>query len=1037
MSESESASGGTAAPEEGQTVLLRHKIWEVMAVSSIGRAKEETLHKVGLECIGDDSLGREIDVIWEREIAPIVFERISLPTLDGIDSPELFNAFLNALKWSASSLAEGSALHAPFRSGVQIEDFQHEPLLKAQEMPRVRLLIADDVGLGKTIEAGLIVQDLIHSHRASSILIVCPAHLRTKWVDEMADKFGLEFRIIDGDTVKEMRREFGPMINPWASFPRLVTSIDYMKTERPLARFEELALRRKEESTARRSWDLLILDEAHNAAPAGRKRYIRDSDRTKLLRTIADHFEHRLFLTATPHNGYRPSFTGLLELLDELRFSRGADLDQEQLEAVRVRRLKEHIRKPDGSPFFVPRVVLPRSEEHDPELYVDLQDDERELFDLLDRYRESRQANVTRRSERALQFTLTILKKRALSSPLAIRESLIVHASTVGADEDVDVGETLFRTLEQKDEEDWSDDDERDQARDEATEAASRLCERLSDEESSWLTRMSEIARAYADEDGYRPDSKAQALIRWIETNLKEGDGWGDERLMIFTEYRHTLEYLRGVLDEAGMGDRVLEIYGGLPASSSDSVMGREEVNAIFQTPPDRHPARILIATDAASEGADFQLYCRYLFHYDIPWNPVRLEQRNGRVDRYGQEREVRIHHLVLKGQQDSEFLSKIVEKIETIRTDLGSVSKLISDSIRAKALGEKVDLKKIDEDERRAVARGELDTDSYGSEEAKKMSALIEKARAELGIDDEALLDFLQRALELEGLENAIQVNDDGSFLVLEVPRSWTECKRFVSGEDRERPLTLDRRRALREHDLDIIHLNHPLIQRALRAFRAQMWSAATLGLEGLKRASVEISAELDRPVLVAWGRLLLLGSERNRLHEGLVRIGARVGDDGLEEITEDEIQSLIKGELTPFTGDIRSLEQKIGAHHDVLEELLEKAGAARCGALEGALKERGEQAARHARALATEQMKALRKAIKDWEREKADPQLALNLEEDKQLETDVALLKAKLASLEEDREVESRRLKHLYRVADQRVYPVAFQVLLPEGLA
>ena len=281
-------------------------------------------------------------------------------------------------------------------------------------------------------------------------------------------------------------------------------------------------------------------------------------------------------------------------------------------------------------------------------------------------------------------------------------------------------------------------------------------------------------------------------------------------------------------------------------------------------------------------------------------------------------------------------------------------------------------------------------------------------------------------------------QVNDDGSFLVLEVPRTWTECKRFVSGEDRERPLTLDRRRAFREHDLEIIHLNHPLIQRALRAFRAQMWSAATLGLEGLRRATVEISAGLDRPVLVAWGRLLLLGPERNRLHEGLVRIGARLGDDGLEEIAADELRSLMEGERTPFASDPRSLEQRIGAHHSALEELLKTAGAARCGALEGALKERGEQAARHARALATEQMAALRKAIRDWEREKADPQLALDLdlEEDKQRETDVALLRAKLASLEEDREVESRRLRRLYRVADQRVYPVAFQVLLPEGM-
>lgn len=115
-------------------------------------------------------------------------------------------------------------------------------------MSRVRLLLADDVGLGKTIEAGLVIQELIHSHRANSVLIICPAHLKIKWVDEMADKFGLEFKIIDRDSVLKMRKEYGPSINPWASFPRLVTSIDYLKTEHPRRLFNEFTQRRLEES---------------------------------------------------------------------------------------------------------------------------------------------------------------------------------------------------------------------------------------------------------------------------------------------------------------------------------------------------------------------------------------------------------------------------------------------------------------------------------------------------------------------------------------------------------------------------------------------------------------------------------------------------------------------------------------------------------------------------------------------------------------------------------------------------------------------
>ena len=259
---------------------LRHKVWLVKGVSKSGPTGGQ-VHRVKLECLSDDGLGRPLDVIWEREVAPTVLELSTLPITRGLDSPTRFQAFLDAMRWSSSSLAEGTAIQAPFRGGVEIEDYQLVPVTRAASMPRVNLLIADDVGLGKTIEAGLIVQELIHTHRASKILVLCPAHLKSKWVDEMRDKFGLEFRIIDRDSVTRLRREFGPTINPWASFPRLVTSIDFLKAEQPRRLFEELFDKRLREKGLK-PWDLLILDEAHNVAPAGRKQYVRDSDRTTL-----------------------------------------------------------------------------------------------------------------------------------------------------------------------------------------------------------------------------------------------------------------------------------------------------------------------------------------------------------------------------------------------------------------------------------------------------------------------------------------------------------------------------------------------------------------------------------------------------------------------------------------------------------------------------------------------------------------------------------------------------------------------------------
>ena len=147
-------------------------------------------------------------------------------------------------------------------------------------MPRVSLLIADDVGLGKTIEAGLVAQELLLRYRARRILIVTPADLQLQWRDEMRDKFGLEFRIVDRELVRQLRRARGIHVNPWTHFPRLITSIDYLKTETPLRRFRE-TLPGPDEPRYPRRYDLLIVDEAHNAAPSGRGRYATDSQRTR------------------------------------------------------------------------------------------------------------------------------------------------------------------------------------------------------------------------------------------------------------------------------------------------------------------------------------------------------------------------------------------------------------------------------------------------------------------------------------------------------------------------------------------------------------------------------------------------------------------------------------------------------------------------------------------------------------------------------------------------------------------------------------
>ncbi len=305
-------------PEQGQLVQVRSRPWVVTEVkpsclpsSAMELPVTSPQNLLTLSSVEDDGLGEELQVVWEIEPGAKIIERVALPEPTGFDSPDKLDAFLDAVRWGASSSADIKNIQSPFRSGIEIEDYQLDPVVRAIQMPRVNLLIADDVGLGKTIEAGMVGLELILRHRARRILVVCPSSLQIQWRDQMRDKFGLDFRIVDSSLMRELRRKRGIHANPWSHFPRLITSIDFLKRERPMRLFRE-TLPAPGEPIYPRKYDLLIVDEAHNCAPSGVGRYSADSLRTLTLRQLSPHFEHKLFLTATPHNGYRESFSALL-----------------------------------------------------------------------------------------------------------------------------------------------------------------------------------------------------------------------------------------------------------------------------------------------------------------------------------------------------------------------------------------------------------------------------------------------------------------------------------------------------------------------------------------------------------------------------------------------------------------------------------------------------------------------------------------------------------------------------------------------------
>jgi SNF2 family DNA or RNA helicase len=457
-----------------------------------------------------------------------------------------------------------------------------------------------------------------------------------------------------------------------------------------------------------RKFDILVVDEAHNVAPAMAAKYVLESLRTRLIRTLAPHFSHKLFLTATPHNGYSESFTSLLELLDDQRFARTIMPDEKKLRQIMVRRLKSDILDADGNPVFPKRTLKI--------LEIDYTEEELRVYDLLTEYTKSRSKTVKGTPfEYGSEFIHILLKKRLFSSPMAFAATLEKHKESLLSGkkkrESTIIDDRILRNAILKAEEDFSDDEMAEEAQNEAIEAVGCLAPQLTPEQKEMLNGL----LSWAEKAKNRSDSKAEAVLVWLEEHLKTNGIWNKKRVIIFTEYRATHTWLQQILASHGYGgERLMYLHGGMTAEE------RETVKAAFQAGPDISPVCILLATDAASEGIDLQNHCNYLIHIEIPWNPNVLEQRNGRIDRHGQkEKEVFIWHPVSKEIMstsvsevsqnmviDYRYLWRTVQKINSIREDLGSTGDVIAKQIEETMLGQRKGQEPTLSEERTASAK-------------------------------------------------------------------------------------------------------------------------------------------------------------------------------------------------------------------------------------------------------------------------------------------------------------------------------------------
>ncbi len=1001
-------------------------------------------------------------MIWEIEPGAMAIEKTPLPRPVGFDAPARLDTFLHAVRWGAASSADVKAIQAPFRSGIDLEDYQLDPVARAIQMPRVNLLIADDVGLGKTIEAGLVAQELVIRHRARRILIVCPASLQVQWHDQMRDKFGLDFRIVDSELMKTLRRERGLHVNPWTHFPRLITSIDFLKRERPMRLFSEILPAEGEPAYPRR-FDLLILDEAHNVAPSGRGKYATDSLRTLALRRLVPHFEHKLFLSATPHNGYRESFTALLELLDNQRFARGVEADHEQLNSVMVRRLKSELPKRwDGSSRFPERQIKALEVAYTPQ--------EREVHQLLQQYSQLRIEQAGDETERyATEFVAKLLKKRLFSSPEAFYLTLAQHEHALTqAKRHTSVtrrpGLGILRSRVEQLEEESDDDATLEEATNVALEAATPLFREPNAQELALLARM----RTWADGVRHQADSKAQRLIDWLSATLKPGGKWANERVIIFTEYRATQNWLYSLLAREGFAakgpdgePRLLMLYGGMDTRE------REAIKAAFQANPADASVRILLATDAASEGIDLQNYCSRLIHYEIPWNPNRLEQRNGRIDRHGQRAPVvKIYHFVGSGylaargedrplnrlEADLEFLMQAVEKIERIREDLGNVGPVIAEQVEEAMLGRRrtLDTRRAEENapSRRLHAFERKQRDRL-AERIARLYQQLQEGRRELGMTPANIQAVVETALELArqpGLQQRILHDPHGAyppiavFDVSELSGSWARCTNGLEHPHthQKRPIVFDHALAQGRDDVVLAHLNHPLVAMSLRLLRAEIWTSDEQRKLYRVTARTVPDYMLDTPAVIAHARLLILGGDQQRLHEELIAAGGYLREGRFVRMNEGQLREALSAAQDRAVSEAMQhrLAEQWERHRDALALALEARMRERAASLQKTLADRAAQEQHDIRFILTELKENILKELRQPE----VVQLTLagfSSEERQQFDRDLSLLERRVEQIDGEIAQEVARIEQRFASPQPRLFPAAVTYLVPERLA
>jgi superfamily II DNA or RNA helicase len=588
-----------AFPAPGSMIKVRSSTWKVT-----GHERRADGHIVSCRGLAGVVKGKSAKFVLELEQDYTVLDPAEVNLVpdssSGLMDTKLF------LEAAFRSTPTTTPLPLTFgRAAIDDLPFQHVPVRMALAQDRVRLLIADDVGLGKTLEAGLITSELILRGRASRILVVTTRSMLRQFQKEFWTRFSIPLSRLDSITIRRMRNQIPAHYNVFDQFDRSIVSIDTLKQDSQIRAAIEQS-----------SWDLIIIDEAHNAAKRLRTGGVQ-SLRSRLAKLLSRKADSLLLLTATPHDGSQESFASLIEMLDPTRVPNPAELHRDDIEDLVVRRFR-------SSPEVMEAIgkIVPRRELH--RRGFPLSEKEEKAYGMIADLRLDLDEEGSR--GRAIDLFRTTLAKAIFSSPAACLETVTGRISRI----------------------------------EKGTASGTKA-------DQQKLAALADVLASIAPGDFRKYQELLQLLrdVRWTGKDRRD-------RLVIFSERIRTVAWLEDRL-KADLGlteEMISRIDGG-------SVEAEEKTLRLLEAfGQEKSPIRILLASDMASEGLNLHFQSHRLIHFDLPWSLLRFQQRNGRIDRYGQDRAPQIYYFVGESShpkvRDMWVLEKLVEKDAEAQKGIG-----------------------------------------------------------------------------------------------------------------------------------------------------------------------------------------------------------------------------------------------------------------------------------------------------------------------------------------------------------------------------